>query len=96
MCVCFFNCYAAAPGPTFGNYRGDNLTNPMLITGFWQIWPKCHLELCNKTSEAFSYQSNLIRDILETYWEDNFRPSFKQIYERYQFPIQKKFSETDD
>ena len=36
----FFNCYLAAPRPTLGHYRRENLTNSMLITAFWRFWPK--------------------------------------------------------
>ena len=36
----FFNRYGAALQPTFGHYRGDNLTHPILITdGFFEMQP---------------------------------------------------------
>ena len=36
----FFNYYLAAPRPTSGHYRGDSLTDPMLITAFYIFDPK--------------------------------------------------------
>ena len=38
MCI-FFNCYLAAPRPTFGHFRGDSLTLPMFITPFLYFRP---------------------------------------------------------
>ena len=35
----FFNCYFAAPRPTFCHYRGGSLTQPMLITGYLHVQP---------------------------------------------------------
>ena len=36
--------YLAAPRPTSGNYLGDSLTHPMLITAFLHIRPEAHRE----------------------------------------------------
>ena len=40
----FFNCYLAAPLPTLGNYLGDSLTHPMLITVCLHVRPESHCE----------------------------------------------------
>ena len=42
---CFlFNSYLAAPRPTLGHYRGDSLTNPMIITAFLHVRSEGHRE----------------------------------------------------
>ena len=43
-----FNCYLAAPRPTMGNFWGDSLTHPMLITAFLNFRPEGHREPRNK------------------------------------------------
>ena len=46
-----FMCYLAVPQPNLGRFRGDRLTNPMLITAFfiliWKGWS--HSEPRNET-----------------------------------------------
>ena len=45
----FFNFYLPAPKSTLGHYRGDSLTHPMLITGFyWQFSTEDHREPRNQ------------------------------------------------
>ena len=44
----FFNCYLAAPQPTFDHFQGDSLINPLLITASELVRPKGHAEPCNK------------------------------------------------
>ena len=39
-----FNCYLAASRSTLGHYRGDRLTQPMLITTFERFRPEGHRE----------------------------------------------------
>ena len=47
LCVQYlFNCYLAAPWPTFGCSQGDSLANPMLITAFKLFQPKGLWEPC--------------------------------------------------
>ena len=43
----FFNCDFNVLQPTLGHSWRDNLTNPMLITAFVQIWPQHRREPCN-------------------------------------------------
>ena len=46
--VLFFICYLAAPRLTLSHNRGDNLTNPMLITAFLRSKPVGHREPLNE------------------------------------------------
>ena len=43
-----FKCYLAAPQPTLGPYRGDRLTNPMIIIAFLLFWPEGHQDPRNE------------------------------------------------
>ena len=44
----FFCCYLAVPRPAWGHFRGESLTNPMLITVLVQFRPEGHREPSNK------------------------------------------------
>ena len=44
----FFNSYLTASRSTFGHYRGDSLTHPMLITGIWRFVPEGHRKPSSK------------------------------------------------
>ena len=44
----FFNCYLAAPWPTWGHSQGNSLTNPILINAFYLCRPECCWEPCNE------------------------------------------------
>ena len=63
-----FMCYLAVPQPNLGRFRGDSLTNPMLITAFFiLIWKGVSLEMrlspltCPNTQRGMNqYPSDLI------------------------------------
>ena len=40
--------YLAAPQPILGYYHGDGLTDTMLMTVFYLVWPEGHLEPCDE------------------------------------------------
>ena len=52
VCHFFSHCYWAGQWPTMGHLEGKNLTNLMLIIGFWTIWPKGHREPHNEFGQV--------------------------------------------
>ena len=45
----YYFCYWAAPWPTLGHFQGDSLTNPMLITAYFNYFdPKVTKSLATR------------------------------------------------
>ena len=41
--IFFIYCYLTVPRPNLGHYRGESLTQPILITATWRFGPEGHL-----------------------------------------------------
>ena len=69
FCFLFFNCYLAAPRPTFGHCQGGSLFNPTLITAFTYFDPKVNGSLVTRLGHKAR---------TSTYWGLNWKPSNSQ------------------